>query len=611
MRSIFSIIITLSLSTTYSQSTGFEDINANNINTRFYSDGSMFTNRQSVGPFYEIGQGSNQHSIFSSRLWIGGLDSLNNLHLAADTYFAKDFYPGPVSNNNHYPTSHNNYNLVWKISKQQVDDFKQWYNCSITPGCIPDPNYSIPNVINNWPAHGDVSNGQNYYIAPFFDYNQDGTYDPINGDYPCVKGDEAIFTVFNDDYSHAGSGGNPMRIELRAMHYAYHSSDSALDNTVFSQFTMVNFSNQTYHDVMIGLFEDMDIGCSEDDYVGCDISRSLAFTYNADSIDNQGCWVGGGGPFSLNPPVQGTVVLKGVKQDPDSIDNPLTNTSNISAAINQNGIPYSGLGCGYGDGIIDNERYGMRRFVYFDRTLPSSIYGSPQNPMEYYNFMNGFWRDGTNFTFGGTGHQNSNGGTTIPTNYCFPKKSDPFDWGTNGVSVPHINWSEEEPGGGVHANAKGDRRILTVMGPFSMHPHESKEFTFAHITARKNNNLIVSENIELLKTYTDEIINFYNCDVPGMYGLCGSPIISNDAIKPVNKQTINIFPNPTNNVLYIKSNQPIESIFLYDITGKNIIKKQTKNNFNQLDISNLRNGIYVLHLVDENHKITVKQVIKN
>ena len=93
-----------------------------------------------------------------------------------------------------------------------------------------------------------------------------------------------------------------MRIELRAMHYAYNSSDSALDNTVFSQFTMVNFSNQTYHDVMIGLFEDMDIGCSEDDYVGCDISRSLAFTYNADSIDNQGCWLGGSPPFFFTPP---------------------------------------------------------------------------------------------------------------------------------------------------------------------------------------------------------------------------------------------------------------------------------------------------------------------
>ena len=149
------------------------------------------------------------------------------------------------------------------------------------------------------------------------------------------------------------------------------------------------------------------------------------------------------------------------------------------------------------------------------------------------------------------------------------------------------------------------------MGPFSMHPHESKEFTFAHITARKNNNLIVSENIELLKTYTDEIINFYNCDVPGMYGSCGSPIISNDAIKPINKQTINIFPNPSNNVLYIKSNQTIESIFLYDITGKNIINKQTKSNFSQLNISSLKNGVYVLHLVDKNQNITMKQVIKN
>jgi hypothetical protein len=28
------------------------------------------------------------------------------------------------------------------------------------------------------------------------------------------------------------------------------------------------------------------------------------------------------------------------------------------------GIVYKGIGVGYGDGVVDNERFGMRRFIY-------------------------------------------------------------------------------------------------------------------------------------------------------------------------------------------------------------------------------------------------------
>ena len=56
---------------------------------------------------------------------------------------------------------------------------------------------------------------------------------------------------------------------------------------------------------------------------------------------------------------------------------PSNTTTDISLAKAQKGIPYEGLGIGYGDGVIDNERFGMKRFVYFDRILNSSIFGDP------------------------------------------------------------------------------------------------------------------------------------------------------------------------------------------------------------------------------------------
>ena len=64
------------------------------------------------------------------------------------------------------------------------------------------PGYIIPNDILNWPAHGDTTLGNSLgmlpYIAPFIDVDNDDIYNPSQGDYPCIKGDEAVYIVMND-----------------------------------------------------------------------------------------------------------------------------------------------------------------------------------------------------------------------------------------------------------------------------------------------------------------------------------------------------------------------------------------------------------------------------
>lgn len=59
--------------------------------------------------------------------------------------------------------------------------------------------YQPIEVIANWPAHGDVSKGQAYYLAPFVDNNNDGDYNPLDGDYPKIKGQQAIYYIYNDN----------------------------------------------------------------------------------------------------------------------------------------------------------------------------------------------------------------------------------------------------------------------------------------------------------------------------------------------------------------------------------------------------------------------------
>lgn len=56
----------------------------------------------------------------------------------------------------------------------------------------------------------------------------------------------------------------------------------------------------------------------------------------------------------------------------------------------------------------------MTGFYYYYNTNPPGQ-ADPQNAVHYYGYLTGTWRDGTKYTFGGTGH-----GGSQPTNYCYP-----------------------------------------------------------------------------------------------------------------------------------------------------------------------------------------------
>jgi type IX secretion system substrate protein len=63
------------------------------------------------------------------------------------------------------------------------------------------------------------------------------------------------------------------------------------------------------------------------------------------------------------------------------------------------------------------------------------------------------------------------------------------------------------------------------------------------------------------------------------------------------EMSIEIYPNPTQNILYIgsQSSRPY-TLTLYSENGEIIITKSSKNINEELDISNLPNGIYLLHI---------------
>jgi hypothetical protein len=166
--------------------------------------------------------------------------------------------------------------------------------------------------------------------------------------------------------------------------------------------------------------------------------------------------------------------FEGPFQDEDGTDNPLT--QDFSLAVNEKGIPYGGIGIGYGDQIVDNERFGMRRFVYSN--LSSAINGAPIAALDYYNYLRGFWRNGQRMMYGGDGLNPITGANpAIPADYMFPGDTDPVNWGTMGIPVQP--WTEQTAG-----NPPGDRRFIQSAGPFTLEPGDFNNITLGVVWAR-------------------------------------------------------------------------------------------------------------------------------
>lgn len=85
----------------------------------------------------------------------------------------------------------------------------------------------------------------------------------------------------------------------------------------------------------------------------------------------------------------------------------------------------------------------------------------------------------------------------------------------------------------------------------------------------------------------------------------------NDAplgVQDVSATSWNIYPNPVESVLNLSGLEEANSLTIFDISGK---KLEQFNEFtNQIDLSHLQNGIYLLHLYTQNGPVTKKFIKK-
>ena len=460
------------------------DLAINNVRARLQVGGDLWWDplNTSTG-IYEVPVGSGISPIYAGAIWMGGIDANGQLKVAAQTYRqmgANDFWAGPISKDvsgtlSITPTRCNQFDRFWQINRSDVQNF-------VAGGT------ATADMIS-WPGNGDVANFELPFLAPFFDANNDGIYNYLDGDYPyfnlsnsypgnpggsgynCTNylmGDQSIWWVFNDigniktETNSLGIG-----IEVRAQAFAYASIDTNINNTTFYKYEIVNRSNDSLNNSFIGIWCDVDLGDASDDYIGCDVGLNLGYVYNGRDTDSY---------YGFNPPALGIQFLQGpFADDMDGIDN---NHNNI---IDEN-----------------KEECLFSKFDWF-YNQNGSISGYPAVTDDYYDLLSGHWLNGQAITYGGDGKGGGIGATNNPCSYMFPGTSD-F------TSPGAANWTM--PGAGIFPS---DMRFLMSEGKFSMGPGEVNYMSDAVIYARASSGGPTA-SLQLLKLAASQIQTFFsNC----------------------------------------------------------------------------------------------------
>src|SRR6185437_6112959 len=277
-----------------------QDLAINNVRARLMTGGDMWWNIGTASASYVVPANGNASSEFASSCWIGGFDKQGQLKVAAQTYRqdGNDYWPGALDANGTITKNDcSNWDQFWKVNKADINQFIQLKKSGGAPTSNQFP------TIFNWPAVGNPGPNKTGIVgatgtpinlipgrtyAPFVDVDGDGKYNPNNGDYPDIDGDQYIWWVFND------AGNNKLQsqtaaigLEVQANSFAYSTND-ALNDATFIDYKIYNRGPIELDSAYMAVWDDADLGWAFDDYIGCDTSRGLGIDYNGKTEDGSG-----------------------------------------------------------------------------------------------------------------------------------------------------------------------------------------------------------------------------------------------------------------------------------------------------------------------------------
>lgn len=352
-----------------------ERLDLNQSQIEIGNDGNFFrgSNNQPYGG-YSVPKTDGTMTMYAMSIWASGYDSQGDFHVSSANEFnpVNHFTPGPISTTLQYNSTlyQSEYGTsIWKIDRGTIDQHIANYSSA---------GYIVPTEIAEWPGNGNASLGTQNILAPFVDLNNNEIYEPELGEYPHIRGNAAIYTIFNDEGESLGTDSSALGVEVHAMAYQF-DDQPFLDHNSFIQFKVFNFSGEAIQDFKLALYSDHDLGNPHDDYFGCDPTRNLLLTYNSDDQDeSDGANIG----FGIDPPAFGIKSLN-------------ANLGSVARYIGYQSSSHSDIAS------------------YFE------------------NYSKGLWPDGDTMYYGGTGVAGSPGATNTPTSFVF--SSNPND--SNGWSM--------------------------------------------------------------------------------------------------------------------------------------------------------------------------------
>lgn len=409
------------------------------VRARVLNNGGLFYRGEPN--VYEIPAGSGMKAIYAANIWLGGRVA-GDLRVAASTYGPWEFWPGPLDEKGKPPEECSDYDAIWEIRTEDILTFL-------------DTGEKTENLLN-WPWH---------LGAPVVDGDGDpDNYNLQGGDYPELLGDQRLWWVMNDrGGEHEKTQSLPLGVEVHGSVFGFDHPEAGGDMT-FYEYRIIYKNEVPLEDAYFAIWVDSELGDFGDDYVGSDSLLHLGYTYNADNEDT------GFSGYGTSPPAIGVTILGSPPVRPDGIDN------NRDGRIDEEGESLGAthvLSTGKGGGGRD---------------------GDPERIEDFYNYMQGHWKDQTPLLEGLTGLDWGNWPETLPQNTIrFSYPGDP---------VTGEFWTEMNPDGSGIPNAPSDKRFVISSGPINIQKGDTLDYRFAIIWARGKDYL---DSVTKLKSRTASI----------------------------------------------------------------------------------------------------------
>jgi len=426
------------------------DLDINNVRARLLAGGDMWWDgvgeARYIVPNVDPASGAPEVSaLFAGAIWLGAYDEGGNLILAAQTFGedGDDYWTGPLDPvlGTAQQSDCSRWDKHFTAYGANIDALRADFLDPLSSGVQNQPSQDLL----GWPGrgnphflgiHGFDIRIYNQDLAPFIDVNNDGIYNPWDGDHPIIEvtgcekdnytnpvyADQMSWWVYNDNGNlHTQSNGQPMKMEIQVTAFGYSTTD-AINNMTFYRYKLLNRNKLSLNSTYFSLWTDPDLGCFSDDYIGVDTVSGMGYVYNADANDDNPCGANGVAGYGTDIPALGVDYFRG----------PLDSAGN---------------------------EIGLSSFQYHVGGDPGGM-GDPDNAIQYYRYMSGFWKDGTPVTVGGNGYDPNNV-NALATNYVFPSfpnHSAANDWSMCTESLSGL-----------------DQRFLHTSGPFVLKPGATNE----------------------------------------------------------------------------------------------------------------------------------------